>query len=108
MHREIKKNLTTANVIRLVAHVSSGPIIGKVTAIHFGWVRITETAIGPTVVALVADRIFLGTAGALGSALSSIGGALAITGRVCVFAVYWQLRPKKALAKLVTRDVTQR
>lgn len=88
-----------------IVHLSSGPIIGKITAVHFGWVGITGTAIGPTIVALVADRVFFGSGEALGSALSSVGGTLAIIGGVCLFAVCWQLYPKSARAELAMRDV---
>ncbi|MFB6451333.1 MFS transporter [Bradyrhizobium tunisiense] len=104
-------NLLAASLFTIgtstIVHLSSGPIIGKITAVHFGWVGITGTAIGPTVVAVVADRVFLGTAGALGSALSSVGGTLAVVGGVCLFVVCWQLRPRSALAELATRDVRQ-
>jgi MFS family permease len=104
-------NLLAASLFTIgtstIVHLSSGPVIGKITAIHFGWVGITGTAVAPTLVALVADRVFLGTQGALGSALSLIGGILATVGGLGLFSVCWQLRQKSEFARLEMTDATQ-
>jgi len=76
-------------------------VIGKITAVHFAWVGITGTAVAPTLVAVIADRMFEGTQSALGSALSTVGGALAIAGGLCLLAVYWQMRPGRVVSSLI-------
>jgi hypothetical protein len=78
-------------------HLSPGPAIGKITAVHFAWVGITGTAIAPTLVAIVAENFFQG---ALGSALSTVGGTLAALGGLCLLVVYWQLRPSETAVSL--------
>jgi|EndMetStandDraft_5_1072996.scaffolds.fasta_scaffold50720_2 MFS family permease len=98
-------NLLAASLFTIgtsaIVHLSPGAAIGKITAVHFAWVGITGTAVAPTLVAVIADRMFEGAQGALGSALSTVGGALAITGGLCLLAVYWQMRPGRAAASLV-------
>jgi MFS family permease len=94
-------NLLAASLFTIgtstIVHLSPGAAIGKITAVHFAWVGITGTAIAPTLVAVVAEQFFQGT---LGSALSTVGGALAAFGGVCLLVVYWQLRPGDAVSSL--------
>ncbi|WP_084302355.1 MFS transporter [Bradyrhizobium sp. WSM2254] len=94
-------NLLAASLFTIgtstIVHLSSGAAIGKITAVHFAWVGITGTAIAPTLVAVVAEQFFQG---ALGSALSTVGGALAALGGVCLLVVYWQLRPGDTVSSL--------
>jgi hypothetical protein len=83
-----------------IVHLSPGSVTLKITAVHFAWVGIAGTAIAPTLVAVIADRAFGGTQGALGSALSTIGGALAATGGLGLLTVYWQMRPSRVVSSL--------
>lgn len=86
-----------------IVHLSPGAAIGKITAVHFAWVGITGTAIAPTLVAVVAEQFFQGT---LGSALSTVDGALATIGGLCLLVVYRQLRPGDSVPSLA-RDAAQ-
>lgn len=52
-------------------------LAGKITSIHFFWVGICGTALGPTVFAMVSDRFFQGPA-AIAYALSVVVGALGV------------------------------
>ncbi|WP_247384345.1 MFS transporter [Bradyrhizobium sp. 143] len=94
-------NLLAASLFTIgtstIVHLSPGPAIGKITAVHFAWVGITGTAIAPTLVAIVAESFFQG---ALGSALSTVGGTLAALGGLSLLVVYWQLRPNETVASL--------
>jgi MFS family permease len=94
-------NLLAASLFTIgtstIVHLSPGPAIGKITAVHFAWVGITGTAIAPTLVAIVAENFFQG---ALGSALSTVGGTLAALGGLCLLVVYWQLRPSETAVSL--------
>ncbi|MEH2493416.1 MFS transporter [Bradyrhizobium sp. AZCC 2230] len=98
-------NLLAASLFTIgtstIVHLSPGSVIGKITAVHFAWVGITGTAVAPTLVAVIADRLFEGTQSALGSALSTVGGGLAIAGGLCLLAVYWQMRPGRDVPSLV-------
>ena len=98
-------NLLAASLFTIgtstIVHLSPGLVIGKITAVHFAWVGITGTAVAPTLVAVIADRMFDGTYSALGSALSTVGGALAITGGLCLLGVYWQMRPDRDASSIV-------
>jgi MFS family permease len=97
-------NLLAASLFTIgtstIVHLSPSAVIGKITAVHFAWVGITGTAIAPTLVAVIADRAFEGTQSALGSALSTVGGALAVAGGLSLLAVYWQMRPQRIASPL--------
>jgi hypothetical protein len=89
-----------------IVHLTPGAVIGKITAVHFAWVGITGTAIAPTLIAVIAEQIFHGTQSALGSALSTAGGALAAISGLCFLTVYWQLRPA-GMVPLLTPESTR-
>lgn len=94
-------NLLAASLFTIgtstIVHLASGAAIGKITAVHFAWVGIMGTAIAPTLVAVVAEHFF---EGALGSALSTVGGALAAIGGLSLLIVYWQLQPDNTVSSL--------
>jgi MFS family permease len=94
-------NLLSASLFTIgtstIVHLSSGAAIGKITSVHFAWVGIMGTAIAPTLVAVVAEHAFQG---ALGLALSTVGGALAGLSGLCLLIVYWQLRPGDIFSSL--------
>ena len=52
-------------------------MVGKVTSVHFAWVGIVGTAVGPTLVASISDRMFTGAA-AIGQALTLVSGAMSV------------------------------
>jgi MFS family permease len=89
-------NLLAASLFTIgtstIVHLSPGAAIGKITGLHFAWVGITGSAVAPTLIALLAEQVFGGGQEALGHALSSAGGALAMIGCVSLFVVSWQLR----------------
>lgn len=78
----------TATVVQL----TPSAVVGKVTGVHFAWVGIMGSAVAPTLIALVAERVFGGTPAALGQALSSAAVVLAVIGSVGLLTVAWQLR----------------
>ena len=53
------------------------------------------SAVAPTLIAVVAERVFGGTPGALGQALSCAALVLAAIGCVGLLSVSWQLRRVK-------------
>jgi MFS family permease len=78
----------TATVVQL----TPSAVVGKVTGVHFAWVGIMGSAVAPTLIAVVAERVFGGTPAALGQALSSAAAVLATIGCLGLLAVSWQLR----------------
>ena len=64
-----------------VAQLSPTAMVGKVTAIHFAWVGIVGTAVGPTLVATLSDRLFSGPS-ALGQSLSLVSGFMCLVALV--------------------------
>ncbi|MDB5998466.1 MAG: transporter [Rhizobacter sp.] len=75
-----------------VVHLSPTAAVGKITGLHFAWVGITGSAVAPTLIALVADKGYGGGPDALGNALSSISGLLAMVGCIGLWVVWRQLR----------------
>ena len=72
----------------MVVHLTPSYVVGKISGIHFAWVGITGTAIAPTLVALISDRVFGAAPFAIGQALSIFAGILslvALTG----FSILW-------------------
>ena len=78
----------TATVVQL----TPSAVVGKVTGVHFAWVGIMGSAVAPTLIAVVAERVFGGTPGALGQALSSAAAVLSVIGCAGLLSVAWQLR----------------
>jgi hypothetical protein len=93
-------NLLAASLFTIgtstIVHLSPGAAIGKITGVHFAWVGITGSAVAPTLIALLAERVFGGGQEALGLALSSAGGTLSMIGGVGLFVVFWQLQRREA------------
>jgi MFS family permease len=71
-----------------VVHLTPSHVVGKISGIHFAWVGITGTAIAPTLVALLSDRVFGATVTAIGEALSALTGTLAVVA-LLGFALVW-------------------
>jgi len=82
-----------------VVHLTPNAAVGKVTGVHFAWVGIMGSAVAPTLIAVLAERVFGGTPGALGQALSSAAVVLAAIGCIGLLSVAWQL--KRSTAHLV-------
>lgn len=76
----------------LVVHLSPGSLVGKISGLHFSWVGITGSAIAPTLIAMVADRVFDAAPDALGNSLASASIVFCAVGSVCLFIVSWRLR----------------
>jgi MFS family permease len=93
-------NLLAASLFTIgtstIVHLSPGAAIGKITGVHFAWVGITGSAVAPTLIALLAEQVFGGGQEALGLALSSGGGTLAMIGGLSLLVVSWQLRRRDA------------
>jgi MFS family permease len=89
-------NLLVAGLFTLgtatVVHLTPSAVTGKITGVHFAWVGITGSGVGPTLVALTADRGFGGGQEALGQAVSCVGGALAVTAGACLLMVSIKMR----------------
>jgi MFS family permease len=75
-----------------IVHLTPSHLVGKISGIHFAWVGITGTALAPTLVALLSDRVFGATPGAIGQALSSFGGTLAVVALLGFWMVWLGLR----------------
>jgi MFS family permease len=71
-----------------VVHLTPSHVVGKISGIHFAWAGITGTAIAPTLVALLSDRVFGATVTAIGEALSAFAGTLAVVA-LLGFALVW-------------------
>ena len=71
-----------------VVHLTPSHVVGKISGIHFVWIGITGTAIAPTLVALLSDRVFGATTTAIGEALSAFAGTLSIVA-LLGFALVW-------------------
>jgi MFS family permease len=80
-----------------IVHLTPSHLVGKISGIHFAWVGITGTAIGPTLVALLSDRVFGATPTAIGAALSSFAGILAVVALLGFLLVWLRLRREGAL-----------
>lgn len=78
----------TATIVQLTANVA----VGRVSGIHFAWVGITGTAIAPTVVALLSDRVFGARAESIGKALSAFAGTLSVVALLGFILVWFALR----------------
>jgi MFS family permease len=71
-----------------VVHLTPSHVVGKISGIHFAWIGITGTAIAPTLVALLSDRVFGATTTAIGEALSAFAGTLTVVA-LLGFALVW-------------------
>ena len=71
-----------------VVHLTPSHVVGKISGIHFAWIGITGTAIAPTLVALLSDRVFGATPTAIGEALSAFAGTLSVVA-LLGFALVW-------------------
>jgi hypothetical protein len=75
-----------------IVNLTPSHVVGKISGIHFAWVGITGTAIAPTLVALLSDRVFGATPGAIGEALSVFGPTLAVVALLGFLLVWLGLR----------------
>jgi MFS family permease len=71
-----------------IVHLTPGHAVGRVSGIHFAWAGTVGTAIAPTVVALLSDRVFGANADSIGRALSAFAGTLSVVALLC-FALVW-------------------
>jgi MFS family permease len=71
-----------------IVHLTPSYVVGKISGIHFAWAGITGTAIAPTIVALLSDRLFGATPFAIGQALSTFAGGLSAVALIG-FALVW-------------------
>jgi MFS family permease len=71
-----------------IVHLTPSHAVGKVSGIHFAWVGIMGTAIAPTFVALLSDRLFGAKSDSIGQALSVFAGTLSIVA-LLGFALMW-------------------
>ena len=76
-----------------ITHLAPSAMVGKITAIHFAWIGIMGTAVGPTLIASVSDGFFQGP-GALGQALSSVEAGLVTVVVVGYSVLLWQMRQR--------------
>ena len=86
-----------------VVHLTPSHVVGKISGIHFAWIGITGTAIAPTLVALLSDRVFGATMTAIGEALSVFAGSLSVVALLGFALVWLFLRREGALP--VTQEV---
>jgi hypothetical protein len=63
-------------------------VVGKISGMHFAWAGTMGTAIAPTLVALLSDRVFGATPTAIGQALSAFAGTLSVVA-LSGFALVW-------------------
>lgn len=75
----------------LVVQLSPGPLVGKMSGLHFSWVGVMGSALAPTLIALLADRLFDAAPQALGHALASASTLLCAVGAICLLGVSWRL-----------------
>jgi MFS family permease len=78
-----------------VVHLTPSHVVGKISGIHFAWIGITGTAIAPTLVALLSDRVFGATTTAIGEALSAFAGTLSVVA-LLGFALVWLFLRREA------------
>ena len=64
----------TATLVQL----TPSHVVGKISGMHFAWAGTMGTAIAPTLVALLSDRVFGATPTAIGEALSVFAGTLSV------------------------------
>jgi len=64
----------TATLVQL----TPSHVVGKISGLHFAWAGTMGTAIAPTLVALLSDRVFGATPTAIGEALSVFAGTLSV------------------------------
>jgi MFS family permease len=74
----------TATLVQL----TPSHVVGKISGLHFAWAGTTGTAIAPTLVALLSDRVFGATPAAIGEALSAFAGTLSVVA-LCGYALVW-------------------
>jgi MFS family permease len=89
-------SLFTIGTATLV-HLTPSHVVGKISGIHFAWVGITGTAIAPTLVALLSDRVFGATTTAIGEALSAFAGTLSVIALFGFALVWLSLRREAAM-----------
>jgi MFS family permease len=75
-----------------IVYLTPSNVVGKISGIHFAWVGITGTAVAPTLVALLSDRVFGAVPTALGEALSVFGGTMAVVALLGFLLVWLGLR----------------
>jgi MFS family permease len=78
-----------------VVHLTPSHVVGKISGVHFAWIGITGTAIAPTLVALLSDRVFGATTAAIGEALSAFAGTLSVVA-LLGFALVWLFLRREA------------
>jgi hypothetical protein len=84
----------TATVVQL----TPSHLVGKISGMHFAWAGTMGTAIAPTLVALLSDRVFGATPTAIGEALSAFAGTLSVVA-LGGFALVWvSLHRESAMA----------
>jgi MFS family permease len=74
----------TATLVQL----TPSHVVGKISGMHFAWAGTMGTAIAPTLVALLSDRVFGATPAAIGEALSAFAGTLSVVA-LCGYALVW-------------------
>ena len=74
----------TATLVQL----TPSHVVGKISGMHFAWAGTMGTAIAPTLVALLSDRVFGATPTAIGEALSAFAGTLSVVA-LGGFALVW-------------------
>jgi MFS family permease len=88
-------SLFTIGTATLV-HLTPSHLVGKISGMHFAWAGITGTAIAPTLVALLSDRVFGATPTAIGEALSAFAGTLSVVALIGYALVWLFLRRESA------------
>jgi MFS family permease len=83
----------TATLVQL----TPSHVVGKISGMHFAWAGTMGTAIAPTLVALLSDRVFGAMPTAIGEALSAFAGTLSVVA-LGGFALVWIFLRRESVA----------
>ena len=85
----------TATLVQL----TPSHVVGKISGMHFAWAGTMGTAIAPTLVALLSDRVFGATPTAIGEALSVFAGTLSVVA-LGGYALVWIFLRRESAAPI--------
>jgi MFS family permease len=88
-----------------IVHLTPSHAVGRVSGIHFAWAGTMGTAIAPTFVALLSDRLFGAKSDSIGQALSVFAGTLSIVALLGFALVWLALRREQSKSADDTRSI---
>jgi MFS family permease len=91
----------TATLVQL----TPSHVVGKISGMHFAWAGTMGTAIAPTLVALLSDRVFGATPTAIGEALSVFAGTLSVVA-LGGYALVWVFLRRESTVPTATETAS--